>query len=576
VSEITPLLLPMPRHVALDDKTVTSMSESEGTDASIPPEGYRITISRRRLKVEASDRVGVTNAGRTLTQLREVYGTSLPTGVIDDWPDLAVRGVMLDVSRDKVPKIETLFWLIDRLSSWKINQVQLYTEHTFAYADHEEVWEHASPYTADEMKTLDTFCARRHVELVPNQNCLGHMERWLSHDRYRPLALRPGGFDFMGDHRGPSTLDPTDPGALELVRGLLGELLPNFASRRVNVGLDEPWELGADRRDDYLAWVRALRAAPELDGHEMVMWGDILSDVEAIEALPDGVTVCDWGYDDTYPFDERARLFAAAGRRFWLSPGTSSWLSLVGRLTNAKTTIANATEAAIRHGGVGIVNTDWGDMGHLQYLPISEPPLAYGAAVSWCLDANRDLDLAGALDRYCYADDAGVLGKTLLALGDLHRVLSAQMPNMSLLAAPLYVPQLHLGRGPAQGVTAEEYHDAERVLRVCRDQLGRVRPRREDGPLVVNELENSIDLLLVLCADARGRLTEGAADGSVTSLSPETRQQLAARLGPIIERHRRLWAARNRNGGLDDSCARLLRLRQIYETGSTEGLAFYG
>ena len=54
---------------------------------------------------------------------------------------------MLDVARDRVPTIETLFALVDRLAGWKLNQLQLYMEHTFAYAGHEEVWRHADPYT---------------------------------------------------------------------------------------------------------------------------------------------------------------------------------------------------------------------------------------------------------------------------------------------------------------------------------------------------------------------------------------------------------------------------------------------
>ena len=41
-----------------------------------------------------------------------------------------------------------------------------------------------------------------------------------------------------------------------------------------------------------------------------------------------------------------------------------------------------AAEAARAHGASGLLNTDWGDMGHLQYLPVSEPGFAYGAAVS--------------------------------------------------------------------------------------------------------------------------------------------------------------------------------------------------
>ena len=53
-----------------------------------------------------------------------------------DYPDFPNRGFMLDVSRDKVPQLETLFWLVDLMASFKMNQLQLYMEHTFAYSDH--------------------------------------------------------------------------------------------------------------------------------------------------------------------------------------------------------------------------------------------------------------------------------------------------------------------------------------------------------------------------------------------------------------------------------------------------------
>ena len=67
-----------------------------------------------------------------------------------------------DIARDKVPTMETLEALVDRLASWKINQVQLYIEHTFAYRGHEEVWATASPLTPDEVVHLDEFCRARH------------------------------------------------------------------------------------------------------------------------------------------------------------------------------------------------------------------------------------------------------------------------------------------------------------------------------------------------------------------------------------------------------------------------------
>ena len=95
---------------------------------------------------------------------------------------------MFDVTRDRVPTLQTLFDLVDLLAGLKLNQLQLYTEHTFAYRGHEVVWQDASPITGEEVLTLDAYCRERYVELVPNQNSFGHMHRWLKHEEYVHLA----------------------------------------------------------------------------------------------------------------------------------------------------------------------------------------------------------------------------------------------------------------------------------------------------------------------------------------------------------------------------------------------------
>ena len=127
-----------------------------------------------------------------MTQLRGDDG-ALPAVHIRDWPDIEVRGAMLDVSRDRVPTRATLERLVGILAAARYNHLQLYVEHTFAYRDHEEVWRHASPLTVDDMRWLDDLCAAHGIELVTNQNCFGHMGRWLSHDGYRQRAECPDG-----------------------------------------------------------------------------------------------------------------------------------------------------------------------------------------------------------------------------------------------------------------------------------------------------------------------------------------------------------------------------------------------
>ena len=106
----------------------------------------------------------------------------------------------------------------------------------------------------------------------------------------------------------------------------------------MNVGLDEPWELPPERIDDYLEWVRVLRALPELEGREMLVWGDIIGGDAG--AHPDAARRGDRlrvglrrGLTRS---TARAATYAEAGRPFWIAPGTSSWLTILGRITNMR------------------------------------------------------------------------------------------------------------------------------------------------------------------------------------------------------------------------------------------------
>jgi hypothetical protein len=402
------------------------------------------------------------------------------------------------------------------------------------------------------------------VELAPNQNCLGHFERWLRHDRYKGLAIAPDGWtDPRGRVRAPTTVEPTNPDALALVASLLSELLSAFShSRRIHVGLDEPWELPDERFGDYLDYVRKLRALPELDGREALMWGDIVaSHPDQLSTLPDGVTVCEWGYEDGHPFAARASLLAAAGRPFWVCPGTSAWNTLVGRWSNMAGNCRGAAAAAVEHGAEGYLVTDRGDNGHLQYLPVSEPGFAYGAAVSWCLEANAELDLETALSVHAFADPTGGIAAALHLLGDAHRLVVPQVPNNSILAFHLYRPRLRMGEGITAGLTDDDLASAAAAIDEARSLLSSSSSGRADAAQVVAELDTSARLLALLVRDARARL---AAGGTLEAVDESTRRSLADELDGLIDEHRTHWLARNRPGGLTDSAARLEALRTAY------------
>lgn len=147
-----------------------------GTDNT---EGYVLTIEDDGIAVWGASPVGLTYGARTLSQLLVQAHGSVPALRIHDAPAFRYRGVMLDVSRGKVPTLTTLFRLVDVISSFKLNMLQLYVEDTFAFRKHPSIGSEWGALTPEEVVALDDYCRERCVELVPCLQSLGHQRRFL-------------------------------------------------------------------------------------------------------------------------------------------------------------------------------------------------------------------------------------------------------------------------------------------------------------------------------------------------------------------------------------------------------------
>ncbi len=104
----------------------------------------------------------------------------------------------------------------------------------------------------------------------------------------------------------------------------------------------------------------------------------LASDPQRIPCL----SVVDWP-----DFPVRCVKFAESGLEFHVCPGTSSWNSITGRTENAINNLRNAGVQGLAAGATGFLNTDWGDNGHLHYLPVSYLGFLYGACSSWNADS---------------------------------------------------------------------------------------------------------------------------------------------------------------------------------------------
>jgi hypothetical protein len=598
-----PHLFPRPRRLAVTGvgPAVDHCPVSEVHDPSLPAEGYLLRVDDHGATLAHADDAGRRYGRATLDQLRTGATDGRMAAVhIEDHPDVAVRGFMLDVSRDRVPTRATLERYVELLELARYNQLQLYIEHTFAHAGLQAVWADASPLHPDDLRWLDDRCAAAGIELVVNRNCFGHFERWLRLAGYRDRAEAPDGVEVMPGLRFPAAvLAPTaDNAAFAL--GLVREQLACVRSHRVNIGCDETFELGrgasaaacAKRGTGavYLEHLRRLADPLVADGYQVQVWADVLRrHPELAGDLPPQVVPIAWGYeapcepadlpdlpaelvailgelgvdtDTSGGFAANVAPLVDAAIPFWVAPGTGDWNSLVGRWDNALANQLDAAEVARAHGAGGYLVTAWGDNGHHHPPPITWGPLLHGGAVAWGLDANRHVHVAAVLDRHVFGDAGGGIGRTLEALGRLWRETGRRAWNASPLAAALFphLPLIVTGRPDPDLVRS-----TLAVIDASIADLERTRPGAGPGPVAGGldgrRLGAADDAQVVAEVSVAARLARQGAWRLLPPSDPATPSvaERAEDLAHLIDEQGAAWLGRAHPGGLPDSLAHLER-----------------
>jgi hexosaminidase len=530
-----------------------SIDAAHGPATGTRREAYRLSIEQH-ITIQAADPAGIRMGLRTLRQMiRASGGAAVPTCIIEDEPAFETRGVMLDVSRDRIPTMLEFRRIIQSLGELKFNHLQLYTEHTFAYPGHEIVWRGWSPLTPQEVRRLDEWCREEGIELAANQNCFGHMVPWLKHDAYQHLAETHG--DWMFDiwpRSGPFSLCPTDPASMTFVEGLLDELLPCFSSPWVNIGCDETYDIAYGRSKAhvdsrgramvYMEFVNKIASAVRSRGKKAQFWGDIaLSHPECVAQIPADVLSLAWGYEPNSPFEQWGRMLA--GRPHWVCPGTSTWRTITGRTTERRGNIEAAAREGVRSGATGLLICDWGDSGHHQQWPVSLHALADGAQAAWNPEAPRSLS---AQSLQLFDDPTGATSQWLDELGDADLALRETCGALShptrtrlLNQTAIFIDMFkQFDEQTSVGDRSLWYETLDRL-----EGLSQRLPPVRDA-LVHDELEHTIQYACF--AAARGAMRRDQPGASQIN-------GLRDRLAGLRRTHARLWLSRSREGGLAHS-----------------------
>lgn len=516
-----------------------------------------------RFEIAAAGPRAVIPAMHTLKQILAQLPETFFGFTIDDAPTFKNRGVMLDVSRDRVPRQEELYRIVDTLADFKYNHLQLYTEHTFAYLGHDIVSSEASPLTIDEIRALDEYCKLRGITLAANQNCLGHMERWLKHPTYSSLAETDSEWIWNGKvFPGLFSLCPVDPGSLALIDDLFSQLLPNFSSGIVNVGCDESHDVGQGRSREaveergagvvYFDYVNQVMELARRRNFKPQFWADIaLNHPEHLERIPQDATALVWNYEPDAPFSQWVELLKNAGRDAWVVPGTSSWRSITGRTTERRGNLLQAALARY-HGAKGFMVADWGDDGHRQQWPITLFGLAEAAEFAWNGEmGNPDTE---AISMFCFGDSLGWAAKWMAKLGDADleiRQRAGKGPNGEpgpLRNATSLFMELHADpTAPPLPCTAQDWSKVVITLKELEESLPMVHDKQ-----MHDEMKHALKVAMV--AALKAIIQRKAKIKGITA------SDLQRMVREIIAEHRQLWLLRSRPGGLDDSCKHYMRV----------------
>lgn len=371
-----------------EGKTVVAVRD----DSALSKEAYTISIDHSGVKIACATEEGLFRAVTSLWQLLRKNGENLPYAEIEDAPTLERRGYMLDISRGRMPKVETFKKIIDFLASVKYNELQIYMEgHVFKFASFPKYTQDFDCLNTADLREIQEYCKARFIDLVPNQNSFGHMYQWLKNPELSHLAVAPEG------GKG-GTINTLLPESLAFIDKLYGDLLPLHESEYVNVGFDEAYGLGKYQLEEacrkygratvFMDWLNKVAdLCKEKYAKKVQFWSDMIHAYpETYDRIPEGAIALEWGYElgAAQRMAENCADYKRAGIEFYLCPSTNTHLAFTGRNEVTVFNIRTSATIAEKYGAKGLLLTDWGcDCGQPTFLLWSAFPVALAGQYAW-------------------------------------------------------------------------------------------------------------------------------------------------------------------------------------------------
>ncbi len=377
-------------------------------------EAYTLSISEDTVLISSEGLNGIFYGLQTLRQI--LKSEEVPCLWIQDEPDFAYRGVYHDISRGKVPTVQTLKNLIDWLAYFKMNSLQLYVEHTYEFKETAELIRKTGYISCEEIAELDRYCYENFIEFIPSVATFGHMYEILEQEPYQHLRVcKDDGLtkNFWRQRMVHHTIDPLNEESFELVKSLIEQYEPLFRSDTFNICGDETFDLkhygeNMDVGKLYFDFIQKIIGVVHSKGKKVMMWADILlKHPEFLERMPGDICYLNWDYAKEPP-EEKVKTLADMGKKQIVCPGTGSWSRFCEDVDEEEGNITRLIDYGYQYGAVGVLNTNWGDYANPGSLELVMYGLVLGGAKSWAAKTKPDESFCNLVNCLLYGGEDAV------------------------------------------------------------------------------------------------------------------------------------------------------------------------
>lgn len=278
-------------------------------------ESYTIEVTPKGVVLSAPTAEGLYWATRTLLQMTEnsESGLALPVGTVNDAPQYAWRGFLLDTGRKFIP-LDYIYALINTMSYYKMNTLHIHlNDNAFPYYFDND-WDKTpwgfrmesdkfpgltsrdGSYTKQEFRDLIKYAKSKGIEILPEFDIPAHS---LAFTQYIPEIASTG-------RNGRDHLDITNPKTYEFIDTLLAEYIggddPVFSGPLFHIGTDEyqgdslTMEQFRGFTDYYIKYVEKL-------GKKPVIWGSLTHAKGQTPVQSDNVLMYAWSNGYANPRD---------------------------------------------------------------------------------------------------------------------------------------------------------------------------------------------------------------------------------------------------------------------------------